>query len=112
MSNKGYKSERLEFGFGFKINSRMHPDRSTWPDLKTDAMAQFFATEGRGPFERGVHIVARWRNPDNKNPRHVNWKTTDDSGQSLEDFYSTLHGARGALRQAQMQASPRRRRIA
>jgi hypothetical protein len=58
------------------------------------ARAHFMATGHSIP---GVKIVGRWRNPDNRNPRHADWKTTEDSGQSLSGFWQTLGRGRGAL---------------
>lgn len=46
----------------------------------------------------GVKIIVRWRNPDNRNPAHADWKTSEDSGQSLFDVWKTLGKGRGALR--------------
>jgi hypothetical protein len=50
-----------------------------------------------------VELGIRWRNPDNRNPRHADWKTTDDPGQSLGGpggAYDTLVG-RNAMQAAE-----------
>jgi len=92
---KGSYSERLQYQLKFQI-SRKHAKTAEQAEaLKKKAVKQFFKT---GESIDGVKITARWRNPDNKNARHANWKTTDDPGQSLEDFFQTLHKGRGALR--------------
>lgn len=94
-------SERLQYSFGYVIDPRLWPDRD---EAKAIARDIFFRTEGAGPYPKGIRLIARWRNPDNRNPRHANWKTTEDDGQNLIDFYFTLHGQRGALRAAAIQS--------
>lgn len=95
MSNAGYKSERLEYQFRFYVDRKKFKTPAAQQNAVKQARAHFIAT-GRGI--SGVRIVARWRNPDNKNPRHADWKTTEDAGQSLHDFWKTLGKGRGALR--------------
>jgi hypothetical protein len=109
-------SERLQYRFGFKLDRdvwgvpqivdklrREHRKISTATigreiqKIKRVALRQFFKSEGANDFP-GVHIVAEWRNPDRKASQ--DWRSTEDSGQSTEDFYKTLHGTRGALRKA------------
>ena len=93
MSNKGYKSERLQYQLYFfidkeklKLRGGMSVAVASEIAVK-EAKRHFLAT---GKSIAGVRIVARWRNPDNKNPLHANWKTSDDPGQSLEGFYKTI----------------------
>ena len=92
---KGSYSERLQYQLKFQI-SRTHAKTAAQAEaLKKRAAKQFLKD---GSTIDGVKITARWRNPDNKNIRHANWKSTDDPGQSLADFFQTLHKGRGALR--------------
>jgi len=98
MSNSGYKSERLETQLIFKLDPRK------W-GKKTKREQQQAIKEARANFMQsgysgvpGVKIEGRWRNPDNRNPVHANWKYTTDEGQSLHDFWKTLGKGRGALR--------------
>jgi len=93
MSNKGFKSERLETQARFYVD----PKKFKTPEEREDAIRRAKANFLRiGRSIQGVRIVYRWRNPDNKNPRHADWKYSDDPGQSLYDFYQTI--AKRALR--------------
>jgi hypothetical protein len=86
-SKKGRKSERLEFRIGVKsIDPRIlrGHDRA---DVATAAVKHFIRTGEETP---GVKLVGRWRNPDNKNPLHKNWKTSEDDSQDLDGFYRTI----------------------
>jgi hypothetical protein len=87
--------EPLEFQVGLYIDSKRFNTARSQEQARVRAMKHFLKTGEEIP---GVKIVARWRNPENKNPAHANWKTTNDAGQSIGDFYKTLHGSRGALR--------------
>lgn len=94
---KRKKSERLEYQLKFFASREQYPTRESAIEAVNRARALFLET---GEETDGVRIVGRWRNPDNANPLHANWKTTEDSGQSLPEFHRTLHGVRGALRGA------------
>ena len=87
MSNKGYKSERLQFSLLFHVSRKKFKTREEADRAVTQARQHFIAT---GRSIAGVKITARWRNPDNRNPLHANWKTTDDAGQSLHGFWKTI----------------------
>lgn len=87
MSNKGYKSERLQWQLAYFIDRRKFKTREAADQAAKDAKANFLAT---GRSIAGVRLVARWRNPDNRNPLHADWKTTDDTGQSLKGFWKTI----------------------
>ena len=87
MSNKGYRSERLDFQFFFFLDPKKFKTAEDREEATKKARKHFLQT---GKSIAGVRIVARWRNPDNKNPLHANWKTSDDPGQSLEGFYKTI----------------------
>lgn len=87
--------ERLQYQVKYQVSKRYAKTEEDAAELTGRAARHFLATGESIP---GVRIVARWRNPDNKNPNHANWKTTSDPGQSLKDFWKTLHGRRGALR--------------
>jgi hypothetical protein len=97
LSNANYRKEALHYGFAFDP-----PNASKRQQI--EVLKAFFDSQGEIDFlyfgKKRVRLIARWRNPDNKNPLHANWKTTDDPGQSVEDFYTTLHGERGALAKA------------
>ena len=94
MSNKGYKSERLQTQLLFFADRRKFKTREEVDAAVAKARRHFLST---GKSIAGVRIVARWRNPDNKNPRHADWKTTEDSGQSLFDFWNTIQKGRRVL---------------
>lgn len=89
-------SERLEFQLKYRVSaSRFREDER---HAAVQLARQTFLETGESI--PGVEIVARWRNPDNKNPQHRAWKLTTDPGQSLREFWQTLHGGktgRGAL---------------
>ncbi len=95
MSKGRQYRERLQFQLRFFVD----PRKFTTPEARDAAVqkarAHFMRT---GKELKGVRIEGRWRNPDNANPRHANWKTTNDSGQSLFEFWRTLGKGRGALR--------------
>jgi hypothetical protein len=92
---RGSYSERLQYQLTYRVDKSKFPTVAEAKDAQRRAVKHFLRT---GKSIAGVTIIARWRNPDNKNPRHSNWKTTEDAGQSLSDFWSTLHKSRGALR--------------
>lgn len=92
LRGKRRKSEPLEYQLAYVIDKKKHGNYAL---AKARARRHFLQT---GESIDGVHIIAKWRNPRNRNPIHANWKTTEDPGQSLQDFWTTLHGARGALR--------------
>ena len=87
MSNKGYKSERLEYSLAFIASRKKFKTREDADRAVDEARRHFVAT---GQSIAGVKIIARWRNPDNRNALHANWKTSDDPGQSLKGFWKTI----------------------
>ena len=87
--------ERLQYQLRFVIDKTMFKTKAAAEDAAAAARKHFLATGHDSP---GVKIIARWRNPDNRNPKHADWKTTEDPGQSLYDFWATLGKGRGALR--------------
>jgi glucan biosynthesis protein len=101
MSNKGYKSERLQYQLRFYVDFKKLKIAGDFPKevaakiATEEARRRFIATGKSIP---GVRIVVRWRNPDNRNPRHADWKTTEDPDQSLFGLWKTLGQGRGALR--------------
>jgi hypothetical protein len=95
MSNRGYKSERLQYQLRFYVDRKRFKTPEEQDAAIKKGRRQFLQT---GRSIAGVRIVARWRNPDNRNPLHADWKTTEDSGQSLHGFWKTLGQGRGALR--------------
>lgn len=95
---KPRKVERLQYGVSVIVDGSVYKNAKSQARARVRALKHFFDTDGRGK-TKGVKLIGRWRNPDNKLPQHANWKTTEMPGQSLEDFYGTLYGARGALRE-------------
>lgn len=90
------KSERLQYQYAYEIDPKLAAGKT-----KAEVMAivkraktHFLAT---GESIKGVKIIIRWRNPDNPNPRHANWKSSEDPDQSLYDVWETLGKGRGAL---------------
>lgn len=92
---KGTFSERLQYQLRFFADRSKFKTREEAEAAIKAARAKFLRT---GKESAGVRIVARWRNPDNQNPRHADWKTTEEPGQNLFDFWKTLGKGRGALR--------------
>ena len=88
-------SERLEYQLRFFVDPKKFKTKAEVDRAVKEARAHFLNTGDSIP---GVRIEGRWRNPDNHNPRHANWKSTEDLGQSLYGFWSTLGKGRGALR--------------
>jgi len=87
--------ERLQFQLRYMVDRDLYPTREDADDVIARAREYFLES---GEELHGVKIEGRWRNPDNKNPKHANWKSTKDKGQSLFDFWKTLGKGRGALR--------------
>ena len=91
-------NERLEFTIGFRIDRRKTAGAS--PAQLRRAMAQAkeaFLDDGDPDALDGIHVYGKWRNPDNKNPLHSNWKTSDDPGQSPSGFIKTIMERTGRL---------------
>lgn len=91
-------SERLVYKLDFVIDRNKFDTEKKRKAAMIQARHLFFTSGGLEKFE-GVHVVGWWRNPDRRNEIMARWKNTDEPGQSIEDFYSTLHGSRGALHQ-------------
>lgn len=89
-------SERLQVQVATYVNRNIYKSESSAERARVRAMREFLRIGA--VTVRGVKIVGRWRNPDNRQWKHRNWKTTEDADQSLEEFWETLHGSRGALR--------------
>lgn len=95
MSGGRQYRERLQYQLTFIVSRKAAATREEAEELKARARKHFLRT---GKEMQGVTIKARWRNPDNRNEQHANWKTTDDPGQSLYEFWRSLGKGRGALR--------------
>lgn len=95
MSKGRQYRERLQYQLRFFADRRKFKTRDDAEEAIKQTRAHFLDTGRSIP---GVRIEARWRNPDNRNPRHADWKSTTDSGQSLMEFWKTLGRGRGALR--------------
>lgn len=85
-SKKGRKSESLVYGMRVRVNPRMFPGRDL-ASVASEAKARFLED---GEETDGVRIIGRWKNPNNRNPRHANWKYSSDADQSLEGFFETI----------------------
>ena len=79
------KSERYEIHYG----GRVHPSILRGRDPRAVLAEAWQRYTDEGEETSGVHLIGKWRNPDNKNPKHSNWKTTDDEGQTLEKFHTS-----------------------
>jgi hypothetical protein len=88
MSNKGRPKERLDVRARFTRLSIPGGGSPAFARRLAGALwTQWLAT---GDLPRGVELDVEWRNPNNKNPRHANWKSSTDSDQSLEAARDTL----------------------
>lgn len=94
---KKRKSELLQYQLRYVIDRQKYGTKDKALQAAARARKHFLKT---GDEIDGVRIVARWRNPNNKTAEHANWKSTEDPGQSLSDFYKTMHGGRGALQRS------------
>jgi hypothetical protein len=86
-------SERLQYQLAVFVDSSVFTTERQQAAAKARAIRHFLRT---GESIEGVRIVARWRNPDRVQGEP--WKTTEDAGQSLAEFWETMHRQRGALR--------------
>lgn len=89
--------ERLEYQFRYFISPKVYPTAEDRERAQKRAKKLFLES---GQELKGVRIEVRWRNPDNKNERHANWKSSNDSDQSLKGVWQTLGSSRrgrGAL---------------
>lgn len=84
---------RVDIGFAFstptgrKVRSRRK---------KLHALIRAIETDGEANDIDGVHITARWRNPEDKAARSQAWKDTDGDSD-LEEFFSTMSGLTSML---------------
>jgi hypothetical protein len=84
---KGRKSERLIY----KLTARFRdPGLFAGQNLAVVASRAIRDYMATGEHTPGVQLIGWWRNPDNKNPLHSNWKRSADEGQSLEGFRKTI----------------------
>lgn len=95
MSEGRQYRERLQYQLRFAVDKKRFPTKGDRDNAIAAARKHFLKTGESLP---GVKIEARWRNPDNKNPRHSEWKHTTDPDQSLYGFWASLGRGRGALR--------------
>jgi hypothetical protein len=90
-STAGRRSERLQVQFQFRVDKSAFASRSEAEAAIKRAKEEMVI--GADPDAvPGVHVIIRWRNPDNQNPKHADWKTSDDAGQSPEGAVRTLAG--------------------
>ena len=93
------KSERLVSKVRYQISRRLLETDSA-ENIRARALEYF---EEHGEEMPGVHMIGLWKNPDNRNPKHANWKSSDDADQSLAGFFNTIHGA---MQKARAHAGP------
>jgi hypothetical protein len=79
--------ERLQYQLRYIVDRVMFPAREEADKAVERAKRQFQQTGRSIP---GVKIEARWRNPDNRQRRHQEWKSTTDSDQSLVGFWVSI----------------------
>lgn len=82
---KRRKSEKVVVGITVLVDRAIYPTGRV--SIAEQARREFLET---GEEMEGVKIIGRWKNPNNKNPRHSNWKTSEDDGQSLGGFHKTI----------------------
>lgn len=92
-------NSRVQFGFQF-INPKTG-GAVTNRAQQIRAMKKFFDSGGTEQLKT-VKVVARWRNPEDSGTRAQMWKTTEDPGQTLDEFYDTFHGSTGPLAAAEV----------
>jgi hypothetical protein len=88
------KSESLQWKVKYRFTARYLRETGQTPAEARIAALKYF--EENGEELPGTHIIVSWRNKNNKNPLHANWKTSDDQGQSLggpKGAFATLHGS-------------------
>ncbi len=79
--------ERLEYQLRFFVDRRRFPYRDAADRAAADAKRHFIATGKSIP---GVRIEARFRNPDRRSKWAARWKSSDDPGQSLSAFWTSI----------------------
>lgn len=80
--------ERLQFHLSYKLDGATYA-RASKEEIQADIAAAkaHFAKKGeQNPNTPGVHIIGNWRNPE----RFDEWKTSDDTGQSLFGFWASI----------------------
>lgn len=93
MSNAGRPKETLEVRATWtrvpwpkRLSKRRRA--TLLPKILAAAWDQFLAT---GELPEGFDLRLEWRNPDNRNPLHSDWKSSDDDDQSLAEARDTLN---------------------
>lgn len=93
MTNKGRKKETLEvravwktIPFPKRLSKRRRAELA--PRLARAAWDMWLES---GELPEGFELRVEWRNPDNRNPRHADWKSSDDGDQSLDAARDTLN---------------------
>jgi hypothetical protein len=95
-SKQPRKSERLEWKFSYRVSRRVYPDPIAAKAAIEIAREEFLET-GDPDAIKGIHVTGLWRNPDNNNPRHRQWKTSDDPDQSPSGFIKTIMERTGRI---------------
>ncbi len=88
-SKQPRESERLEWKLRYRMDREQHPDPKKAAGLMR-AAKEYFLEDGDPDAIPGIHVVGLWRNPDNKNALHRQWKTSDDPDQSVSGFIKTI----------------------
>jgi hypothetical protein len=92
-AKKKYKKvpETLQTQFTYSVDPAFFKTRAEALAAVARAKAHF---ERTGRSIKGVEIVARWRNPDRQDANAARWKDTTEAGQSLYDYWTTIHKRR------------------
>jgi hypothetical protein len=90
------KTERLEWDLEAEFYGPYGGGNLTKEEMiqLRDAAASYYLQHGTEM--EGVHLIGIWRNPDNRNPLHANWKNSDEHIQGLGGFFETIIKQTGA----------------
>lgn len=97
MSEGRQYRERLQYQLRFFVDAKVFKTKEAADDAVRRAKEYFYRT---GKELKGVRIEGRFRNPDREGVHAARWKTTNDPGQSLDEFWRTLKRAFGQGRRA------------
>jgi hypothetical protein len=90
---KKRRSERLVYKQTARFRNPALFAGENLAEVAKHAWARYLET---GEQTRGVELIGSWKNPNNKNPLHANWKRSTDRKQSLEGFRRTILDRVGA----------------
>lgn len=90
---KGRINERLQWQFLYWFNPEIYRTAAEREEAIALLQEVWWRTSGRVNRIEGAKMEVQWRNPDNRNPLHADWKTSADPGQSSADAFATLRKA-------------------